>query len=112
MMDSRKKEKNIIDKRGKTNKDLVGFQKAPTYKTPYKVIWKTLKLEIFIFLLMQETVVLFKRTFRGSPSFFSRTKTKENSLYGEENLGSTFRESFEGHRLPSLEGHKTESSEK
>jgi hypothetical protein len=76
MMDSRKKEKNIIDKRGKTNKDLVGFQKAPTYKTPYKVIWKTLKLELFIFLLTQETVVLFKRTFRGSPSFFSRTKNK------------------------------------
>jgi hypothetical protein len=90
----------------------VGFQKAPTYKTPYKVIWKTLKSEIFIFLLMQETVVLFKRIFRGSPSFFSRTITNENSLYGEENLWSTFRESFEGHRLPSLEGHKTESSEK
>jgi hypothetical protein len=112
MMDSRKKEQNIIDKRGTTNKDLVGFQKAPTYKTPYKVISKTLKSEIFIFLLMQETVVLFKRIFRGSPSFFSRTITKENSLYREENLWSTFREFFEGHRLPSLEGHKTESSEK
>jgi hypothetical protein len=111
MMDSREKEQNIIDKRGKTNKDLVGFQKAPTYKTPYKVIWKTLKSEIFIFLLMQETVVLFKRIFRGSPSFFSRTITKKNSLYSE-NLWSTFREFFKGHRLPSLEGHKTESSEK
>jgi hypothetical protein len=108
MMDSTKHNRQ----KGEDKQGPSGLPKSSHLQDSIQSHWKTSKSEIFIFLLMQETVIPFKRIFRGSPSFFSRTITKENSLYGEEKLWSTFRESFEGHRLPSLEGHKTESSEK
>jgi hypothetical protein len=44
---SRKTKQNITDKREKTNEDQVDFRKLPTYKTLYKIIWKTVSIEIY-----------------------------------------------------------------
>jgi hypothetical protein len=44
---STKTKQNITDKREKTNEDQVDFRKLPTYKTLYKIIWKTVSIEIY-----------------------------------------------------------------